>query len=371
MKALFVVLLLAIPASAQPMMIDPSRMSGIPRPDPAQAAGSISVRVIRGDFAHPMAGEEVLLEGPGGTRHEKSDVTGHAVFSELEPGAYRARVTAFGQTISSQPMELPASPGLRVMLVFPAEARAEEPPTHDVSLLTLGSTSHFIFEVKDESVEVVENLVITNSGTAPYDPGPNGLRLPLPADATGLQTAPDAPASLTLEGTSAVWHGLIPPGTTSLTVGFLLPQRDHTVELQQTLPLGLEQVALIADKYPGMSIEGNDLVTSERAMGGRNFALARGPGVSAGGTIRLRLSGLPHASPFWRYAVAATAGLIALGGFFLAWTARRRPAELALTANRAQLLEKLAALPNEKSPDRDALVAELERIYRQLDGDPA
>ncbi|MGZ3407650.1 MAG: hypothetical protein ACXVAN_14470, partial [Polyangia bacterium] len=49
-------LLFSSVAMAQPMMIDPSKMSGIPRPDPQVPANTITVRLIRGELSNRMAG---------------------------------------------------------------------------------------------------------------------------------------------------------------------------------------------------------------------------------------------------------------------------------------------------------------------------
>ena len=63
MKSLAALLLLCSLASAQPMMVDPSKMSGMPRPDPQVPAGTITVRLIRGSLDKRMVGVDVTL-GP-------------------------------------------------------------------------------------------------------------------------------------------------------------------------------------------------------------------------------------------------------------------------------------------------------------------
>jgi hypothetical protein len=117
-------LLLAGAAAAQPM-IDPSQMSGIPRPDDKTPPGAIVVRLLRGDFAHPLVGHEVTLDGPGGARTAKTDEGGRALFNGLAAGqgAYVAKAALAGKELASQPMDLPPSPGVRVMLVFPRDEK--------------------------------------------------------------------------------------------------------------------------------------------------------------------------------------------------------------------------------------------------------
>ena len=109
-------------AVAQPMMVDPSRMSGIPRPDPQVPAGTVTVRLIRGELANRMIDVEVeLSDSDGKTRKQKTDAEGRATFAGLSGGPFLARATdpqASDESVSSQSIELPADQGVRVMLVF-------------------------------------------------------------------------------------------------------------------------------------------------------------------------------------------------------------------------------------------------------------
>jgi hypothetical protein len=113
-------LLLAAVASAQPMMMDPSKMSGIPRPDPQVPAGTITVRLIRGQLSNRMVGVEVTLAGPDGkTRAEKTDAEGRATFAGLDgQGPYVASAKDGDTEQKSQPIPLEPQMGSRVMLVF-------------------------------------------------------------------------------------------------------------------------------------------------------------------------------------------------------------------------------------------------------------
>jgi len=122
------VLLLALhSASSQPMMPDPAQMSGIPRPDPQVPAGTVTVRLIRGELSSRITDTAVELVPQGAPDKPilaKTDGEGRATFESLPPAVYSARATAFGQTLSSQPIEVKPAPasGVRVMLVFPKPA---------------------------------------------------------------------------------------------------------------------------------------------------------------------------------------------------------------------------------------------------------
>jgi hypothetical protein len=126
-RSLAFVLLLGGVVYAQPMMVDPSRMSGIPRPDPQVPAGTITVRLIRGELSNRMVGTEVLLESADGAKKTgKTDDQGRATFGGLSGGtAYRASAREGGVEMTSQPIELQPNMGTRVMLVFPAVGGAD------------------------------------------------------------------------------------------------------------------------------------------------------------------------------------------------------------------------------------------------------
>jgi hypothetical protein len=112
---------LAAAARAQPMMVDPSRMSGIPRPDPQVPPKTITVRLIRGELANRMTGHAVeLLDQTSGKKESaQTDDQGRATFANLQGGPYVARAVDGGEERVSQPIELTPSVGTRVMLVFP------------------------------------------------------------------------------------------------------------------------------------------------------------------------------------------------------------------------------------------------------------
>jgi hypothetical protein len=122
MKTIVALLTLALSSLvlAQPMMMDPSRMSGIPRPDPQVPAGTVTVRLIRGQLSNRMVGIDVALrDAAGKISVAKTDAEGRATFSGLAAGgAYVARARDGVEELTTQPIELPPSMGVRVMLVF-------------------------------------------------------------------------------------------------------------------------------------------------------------------------------------------------------------------------------------------------------------
>ena len=162
-----------------------------------------------------------------------------------------------------------------------------------------------------------------------------------------------------------------------IAVGFTLPEQDGAVEIHQTVPLAFDSVAMIVERYEGMEIEGAGLQKEERALGGHNFWLVRGPSVKPGDSFTVRLSGLPRRSTLGRNAALAIAVLVALWGVGWSWSRRGAPAPRGkLEQRRDELLEKLIALDGasgagaaggKAGQQREELVAKLERVYREID----
>lgn len=488
-------------ASGQPAMMDPSQMSGIPRPDPAVPTGTVTVRLIRGDLAHAIVDSPVELVNqaePDNPKTGKTDAAGRATFSGLTSGIYQARAAIGEKSLSSQPIEvMPSpSPGVRVMLVFPKSAEDEqkeigtpdgkarvdntaapgtllfkavdgngqplpglpvqlvratresqkvEPlppqttgpdgtvrytdlktdanlgymvsvqkdgrsqssqpfslnPSHgsvlalsvmnvsrEVSALYIANGSHIIFELEDDNVQVIENLILINPLPLPIDPGPGGLRFPLASGALSAQTLPGVPASLTVdssqEGAPALQlKGMVPPGQIMLRVGFILKHRGE-LTFRQVSSVRIEALKVAIMKLPDLKVEG--VTDSEdRKLNGRDFIVASVNAPSAGGPIELMITGLPTDFYVLRILAALGALAIALAFTYLAVYSKagedseeEHKQRQKLMARREALLDELvrseadgsapsAGKGAKKGKSAAQLRAELEDIYRRLD----
>ena len=483
---------------AQPMMPDPSAMSGIPRPDSTVPPGKLVVRVIRGDFSHPMVGTEVMLNGPDGAKTASVGPDGRASFEGLALGGpYGVRATSGDQTVTSQPIPMPGEMGVKVMLVFKPDEKAAlaehdgvarpdkslpagtlvisvfdeankplanlpvvvahgaapaaggqprieqanlttddkgearyvaaagttgeglmvsvkkeplsaasqpfqldatagmrlglraAPRTQDATSVVINRKSHLIFDVKDDTVEVIENLTIENRSGVPYDPGKPNLVFMLPEGAQGAQQVGEPTRAFTVSGNMVLVHAPIAPGETAVAFGFVMAQKDGGVDVRQTLPVRMEQLVGITSRFPGMEVRGENINRIERTMNGRTFFLLHGGEVPAGGTLHLGLSGLPHRSPWASYlavAVAAFIGLWGLRGLVASMSAAAsasastRLAVTHLEAEKKRLFDELAALERNKpgtaraeekhARRRDELTDRLEHVLRDLDEQP-
>ena len=121
----------------------------------------------------------------------------------------------------------------------------------------------------------------------------------------------------------------------------------------------------------------------ERAFEGERYILAQGPAMPAGAPLAITVSGLPHHSP-WPRRIALTLAIVMLAAGF--WAAGRRPSPTAnaartkqLNAKREKIFSELVRLEQQRragsidaakyAERRPALVAQLERVYRDLDAE--
>ena len=113
-------------------MPDPSLIHGKAIPAPELANGTVTVRVVREAIGNNVTGQEVRLTVAGSVRTAKTDEQGRAEFSTLTSGAEgRAEATVNGEQLVSDPFMVPATGGLRVILVAglkEAAARAARRP---------------------------------------------------------------------------------------------------------------------------------------------------------------------------------------------------------------------------------------------------
>ncbi len=474
--------LVAATASAQPMaggaggappMMDPSKMSGIPRPDGAVPKGTLTVRLVRNQLANKIVDHPVeLVDGEGKlVATQKTDAEGRATFAGLGPGPYNARAKdASGQELVSQPVQMPPEVGVRMMLVFRAEelgvpdgtarldkslpagtvrvevqddkgapvdgvevqlvratantgdveqsdkktdkgvalftaqktgatygyllqvlgpsgSKQQSPPfrlpdnlgmravfqrrlvAQDTSTLKLERGSHLLMEVGDQVLQVIWLLQIDNSGGTAVDPGPSGLRIPLPAKAASISLGEDAPPGRSVDGKSVVLKGPIAPGRTEVRIFFALPYDTDSVEVALPLPLPLAERAAIVEQIDGMTVSSQGLTSERRELGGKPLLLMRGPGAPAGDTFVLKLSGLPMPDRRARNGAMLLALVMLIVGLGVAFSGpeadQRRETLMALEAERDRLFDEAAALD-----DGPALKKKLERlalIYRKLD----
>jgi len=391
LSLVLIVLGLAVEAAGQ--MPDISQMSGVPLPTGDLPAGTISVRVVRGDLGNNVVGQAVELHGGGPTRRETTDETGRAQFAGVAPGtSVHAVATVDGRRLESQEFQVPATGGIRVILVAgggaaggggaPGGAGAAPGPATPAQpgTVALAGQSRFVLEMADEAIDVYYLLDIVNASSAPVQPK-TPLVFDLPVGARGATVLEgSSPQGKAQEGGFTV-SGPFAPGVTTVQLAYQLPYAGSTLAFSQALPAPLSQTAIVVRKVGELQFRSPQATGArEVASDGSAYLMANGPGVPAGGTVSFELTGLPYHNRVPRYVALALAALVAGIGVWLSVSVpagSATPRRGALEARRERLLAELVGLEEQRragrgdnrkyAARRSDLIARLERVYAELD----
>jgi hypothetical protein len=372
-------------ASAQFQMPDPKEMSGIPRPVTDLPAGHISVRLIRGQLSNNIQGHPVEMHAGGKVLTERTDENGRADFSGIAAGtSVKAVATVDGERLESQEFPWPGSGGIRVMLVATPKGGEAPAPLFQAKPgnVVLGDQTRVIIQQSDAALQVYYILDIRNNASTPVNP-PSAVVVNMPAGAVSATVLNGAPQAVAL-GDHVTITGPFAPGQTDVQIAFGLPVASGDVTFDQSIPLAVPGLAVLMTKVGDMSLSSPQLPNvQERVFEGERYVLAQGPALPAGATLSVTVTGLPHHSP-WPRRLALTLALIMLGAG--GWAATRRPSPTAnaarvkqLTGRREKIFNDLIRLEQQRragsvdaakyAERRPALVAQLERIYRDLDSE--
>ena len=374
------------PASAQLQMPDPREMAGIPRPVTDLPTGHVSVRLIRGQLSNNIQGHPVEMHAGGKVLTTvKTDENGRAEFSGVSPGtAVKAAATVDGERLESQEFPWPGDGGIRVMLVATPKGGGAPPPVFQPQPgnVVLGDETRVIIDQADDALQVYYILDIRNSARTPVNP-PSAVVVNMPAGAVSPTVLADAPQAVAL-GDHVAITGPFVSGRTEVQIAFRLPVSSGDVTFEQTLPLAVPGLAVLMKKVGDISLTSPQLPNvQEREVEGERYILAQGPAIPAGAALAVTVSGLPHHSP-WPRRTALTIAIVMLAVGF--WAAGRRPSPSAntarakqLNAKREKIFSELVRLEQQRragsvdaakyAERRPALVAQLERVYRDLDAD--
>jgi len=367
-------------------MPDPALMHGRAIPAADLPAGTITVRVVREALSTNVVGQEVRLTVAGATRTATTDNQGRATFADLPSGAeVRAQATVNGENLVSEPIRIPASGGLRVILVAGLKSAAgrsdaSTPAASPVrGSVSFSPNTRVLLEFRDDALQVFYVLEILNTGSGPVDIG-GPLILDLPTGAAGAATLEGTTPNASVSGDRLTVTGPFAPGTTPVQVGFRLVYDSPTLTVEQRWPVALEQLTVALEKVGAVTMTSPQFSTvgEVNAESGTPFLLASGPAIPAGGTLSLELANLPVHSPTPRSVALALAVLIiGVGIWFAARTpARSGDAQRRLVSRRDKLLNELARLEERRHKGtlgasdetrRQRIVAELEQIYGELD----
>lgn len=427
---------------------------------PTLADGSLAVAVLRstGSGAQPVAGARVEVEpvpaadDPAGTAAPVDpvdnvpapQVTGPEGMTQvigLVPGRqYRLVATVHGARVQGAPFSVPLSGGLRQTVAVTwrelstAEARFRglslEPEGVYMARVSAGDGKSFVsapFQpapgrsatVRMVVIDAVKDLIgfsfhvqgwiddvymgfqgqltLHNWSYAPWDPGPEGLVVPLPAGFVGAQVEDEMSHRVAVDpDRGLLWRGALPPGGAQFIMAFSLPVADGGVQFDMPLPLGAMNSLLALRHTPGMTV---DMPVSEQGRfmddsEGRRHYVVRGINIAPMQRMVLSVKGLPQPSQTQRVLRWAVGGavlcLLAWGVWGIAAQRRREREEPAagsardqgsvdrqrkLKKRREHLLDELVALESRKDDmgeedyrkRRGKLTRQLEVVYLELE----
>jgi hypothetical protein len=370
-------------------MPDAREMSGIPRPVDDLPAGSISVRVIRGELSNNIANQPVELSVDGRVQTARTDEAGRAQFDRVPAGALvKAVTTVDGERLESQEFTAPPQGGIRLMLVATdkekaarAAAEASAPPVPgDV---VFGEQSRIVIEPGDETVNLYYILTLTNRAKTPVEPA-RAFAFELPRGTTSASVLDGSSANASVAGTRVLVKAPFPPGETLVQVWGSMPVSSGTLEIEQQFPAPLPALNVVVGKVGDLRLE-SSAIAQQREMpaDGETFIAATGAGIPAGQPFTLRLTGLRHHSAVPLWTALSLAGFIALAGawalFRPAAPSRASEDRKRLVARREQVFRELVRLEHDQRAGRgdgsryerrrEELVATLESLYAALDSD--
>jgi hypothetical protein len=393
--ATFLVVVLSITAfaSGQVAMPDPTQMAGMAIPAPELPDGTVTVRLVREQLGNNIVGHPVKVIAQDTTAEGKTDETGRAAITGLPGGATAtAHATVDGEELTSNPFQVPATGGIRVILIAglkdltarrerEAAEAAKAPPTR--GSVTFGGDTRIVFEFQDDSLRVFYLLDVVNTARTRVDVG-GPLGIDLPRGAAGTTIMQGSFPGATANGDRVNIAGPFPPGTSSVQIAYALDYRGSEVTIAQTFPAALERINVIVEQIGGLHMTSPQFTKhgDVKAEDGTPFILGNGEALAAGRPLTLQLSGLPSHSTWPRNLALALALLILATGTWLAFgsTSSAEEDRRRLSARRDALYGELTKLedqhragrvdPARYHSKRHHLVTELERIYGELDSTP-
>ena len=351
-----------MPAAGQ--VPDARQMSGIPMPVGDVQTGTVVVRLVGGSLTDNIVGHPVELQVGDKTQVARTNANGHAQFDGLAPGATaRASAIVDGRRIESQPFQVPASGGIRLILAAGAAGggapvgRAIAPIAGEA---VLGGDSRIQIEFDDDALTVFYIFDIVNAGATPVSPKTE-IAFELPEGAQQPTLLEGSSTQATLRGRLVSIAGPFAPGSTPVQIAFGLGPAGSDRVISQVLPVAWARVQVIVTKLPGLSIASPQFASiSEQPGDTHNLILGSGAMLESGKPLSVALAGVPSRSRMGRNVTIVLALLVLIGGL---WGAATTPAPTGDLARKAELEQR-----------RSKLMADLVRLenqYRAGAGDPA
>jgi hypothetical protein len=321
-----------------------------------------------------------------------TDESGRAIFAALGPGRTAvASVTVDGETVKSQPFQVPSRGGLRVILAVGLDAAAAattpggtaaapQGPTVPATpgSVVLGTQWRTIVDFANEQLEVFHIFEFVNAAAGPVSI-PEPLKIAMPPDALQVTLLEGSTPQARVFQQQLVVAGPFTSGRTVAQVAYRLPITGARREVSLTLPVASMATNVIVRRLGETRLAAPALPQSREANAeGKTYFTGTGPGLKAGETLTLVVEGLPFHPRWPRYTALTVAALIVAAGLWLMFgmpvDASARVAQL--EARRTALLSRLQRLEHAGEPaseelreERDAVLRDLEGVYALLDAE--
>lgn len=324
----------AMPAKpAEPQVV--AVRSGKVEAKDALPSGTVELRVLDPD-GKVLPGVKVSLghvePGTGAVAFDDTTTgpAGTARFEKLEVGPkrrYAAVIERDGLRVGTEAFTLDEDRGVAGELRVPSR-------THDLSVLRVSASSRMMVELREDAVGVLQNLIVENTSDKVFDPGPDGLMLPLPDGFTGGEKLPGGTEVEIKDGVGVLVKALLPPGpaplaATQVRIGYVLSTREASdFEIVQPMPLGMQGglVLMPAEYTVDLSAPGLRARPSQRDDSGNELRMFDLDAVAPGHALRLTVHGLPTHDVTGKWIAGVLAALLVVAGIVAARRPRVAPA---------------------------------------------
>lgn len=320
-------------ASAQPPAMDLRQASGVPLPATDLPAGTVSVRVVRDSFANNLSGVDVLFTVNGQPTTLATDEAGRAQLSGLAPGdRLTAAATVDGERLVTQVTTI-GETGVRFVLVAAgpgpggAVGPAPAPVAGEPGSVTFGPESRIVLDYSDERLSVYYVLQIVNPAATPVDLG-GPITIELPEGAGGAAVIDGTTANATANGPRITVVGPFAPGTSNVNAAFQLPFSGPSATLEQQWPVPLQRLTVFALQSGELDLQSQQFTTKQATIEeGQPLVAGFVPAMSAGDSLSVEITGLPHHAVWPRNVALALGGAVVVAGLWAAFVpvSRRRP----------------------------------------------
>ncbi len=189
----------------------------------------------------------------GGVKEQRgvTDARGMVRWTDLPTGqdnGYVAVTEHEGLRLSVEPFRMPDDSGMRGQILALRRTR-------DPSVLQLDPRTKVIVDLREEALAVMIGLFFRNVSQEIFDPGPDGLLIPMPEGAVNAQEIEGGEPLEIVPGKGIRIRSVIPPDSAASFIstaryGYILPTDGaSTMELSQPMPIALpDPFILVPDK---------------------------------------------------------------------------------------------------------------------------